>query len=60
VLLDQAASIQAGLAAEPGAISQWVVDYYRYWLDVCGVIAGALPESQQRFFAFIRRGGGLA
>jgi hypothetical protein len=37
-----------------------VLAYYRHWLGVCGVIAGALPESQQRFFTAVRSGGARA
>ena len=48
------AAIQEELAGSPGTLSDRVIAYYRHWLGVSGVIAGSLPESQQRFFAAIR------
>jgi hypothetical protein len=59
-LVGAAARIQEQLAASPGALSRQVIAYYRHWLNVAGVIAARLPESQQRFFATVRRSAELA
>jgi hypothetical protein len=53
-LVRAGAAIQQELADSPGAPSERVIVYYRHWLGVSGVIAGGLPESQQRFFASVR------
>jgi hypothetical protein len=53
-LVRAGAAIQEELAASPGALSENVLAYYRHWLGVCGVIAGSLPEPQQRFFGAVR------
>jgi hypothetical protein len=53
-LVRAVAAIEEEVARSPGVLSDRVIAYYRFWLGVSGVIAGSLPESQQRFFRAVR------